>query len=60
VEPGATGDAERPWLRGIMALDPEDRPGVRELLPARVKEGSGRSDEVRLLVGVPERACGAA
>jgi hypothetical protein len=46
----ATGDEEHPWLRGIMALDPEDCPGVRELLLARVEEGSGRSDEARLLV----------
>jgi hypothetical protein len=56
VELVASGEAEHPWLRGIMAVGPEDCPGVRELLLARVEEGSGRSDEARLLVGSCLRA----
>ena len=51
VELAAAGGAGHPWLPGIMAIDPESCPGVRELLQARAAEGSGRSDEARLLIG---------
>jgi hypothetical protein len=51
VELVAAGDAEHPWLRGIAALDLTDPPGTRDLLLARSAEGSGRSDEARLLIG---------
>ena len=51
VELVEAGGAGHPWLPGIMAIDPEGCPGVRELLQARAAEGSGRSDEARLLIG---------
>jgi hypothetical protein len=51
VELVAVGGAGHPWLQGIMAIDPEGCPGVRELLRARAAEGRGRSDEARLLIG---------
>jgi hypothetical protein len=51
VELVAADDAEHPWLRGITAIDPADCPGMPELLQARAEEGSGRTDEARLLIG---------
>jgi hypothetical protein len=51
VELAAADGAGHPWLPGIMDIDPESCPGVRELLQARAAEGSGRSDEARLLIG---------
>jgi hypothetical protein len=51
VELAAADGAGRPWLPGVMAIDPECGRGVRELLQARAAEGSGRSDEARLLIG---------
>jgi len=47
--PGVT--EEHPWARGIAALEGGGHPAVPVLLRARAAEGSGRSDEARLLIG---------